>query len=117
MPPGIWPSPPGSRPPSGAHPSHPIYNPAYPDQGLPQPGAPVDPGYGIPETGVPRPSHPIYFPPEAGHPAHPIALPPDLPPALPDPDNRPIDWKTGWTAETGWIVVGIPQVDAPTPST
>jgi hypothetical protein len=61
---------------------------AYPDQGLPKPEAPVDPGYGIP---IERPEHPIYFPlppgapvdPDYGipvdppSPEHPIVLPPD----------------------------------------
>src|SRR4029077_13122961 len=80
---------PGPQPPSGAHPSHPIYYPPYVDAGPPaaQP-----------------------------HPEHPIVLPPDLPPTLPDPDNRPVNWKTAWTPVTGWIVVGIPSGTHPTPS-
>jgi len=72
----------------------------YPDQGLPggQPGGPTYPSQG------------------PGFPTHPIVLPPDLPPEMPDPDNRPIEWKTAWTPQTGWVVVGIPQGPAPTPS-
>src|SRR4029077_8079553 len=54
------------------------------------------------------------------HPEHPIVLPPDLPPEIPPPNGGgspiPIDWKTGWTEETGWIVVGVPTVPHPTPS-
>jgi hypothetical protein len=49
-------------------------------------------------------------------PTPPIVIPPDMPDTLPDPDNRPIEWKTTWTQTTGWIVVGIPQGPAPTPS-
>ena len=40
-----------------------------------------------------------------GFPTHPIALPPDLPPTMPSPDNRPIEWKSGWTQATGVVVV------------
>ena len=69
--------------------------------GFPGQGGPVDPGYGI----------------DSGHrPTHPIVLPPDLPPTLPDPDNRPLEWKTAWTPQTGWVVVGVPTGPAPTPS-
>jgi hypothetical protein len=92
-PPGIWGGPPlypdiggpGPQPPSGAHPSQPIYWPPYPSQG-------------------------------PGFPTNPIVLPPDLPPTMPDPDNRPIEWKTAWTQTTGWVVVGVPSGPAPTPS-
>jgi hypothetical protein len=92
----------------------------------------------------PRPEHPIYFPPDGSkpplgiwgppqmppgywgggmgpgvkpqpHPEHPIVLPPDLPPET--PDGGKIEWKTAWTPQTGWIVVGIPQEPHPTPST
>ena len=82
----------------------------YPDQGLPgpQPGRP--PGiWGGPW----QPPYPSQGP---GFPTHPIVLPPDLPPTLPDPDNRPIDWKTAWTPATGWVVIGVPQGPVPTPS-
>jgi hypothetical protein len=43
-------------------------------------------------------------------------LPPELPGTLPPPDERPIEWKTAWTPQTGWIVVGIPTGPTPTPS-
>jgi hypothetical protein len=76
---------------------------------------------------VPMPVPPIYFPPAdgglppypsqgPGFPTHPIALPPDLPPTMPSPDNRPIEWKSGWTQATGWVVVGVPSGPHPTPS-
>ena len=138
---------PGPQPPPGAHPSHPIYNPAYPDNSLPQPplgiwgGRPpnyVDIGGPGPQ---PRPEHPIYFPPPGQqpplgiwggrppnyvdiggpgpqpHPEHPIVLPPDLPPTT--PEGGMIEWKTAWTPTTGWVVVGIPAEGSlvPTPST
>jgi hypothetical protein len=27
-----------------------------------------------------------------------------------------VEWKSGWSQATGWVVVGIPQVEHPTPS-
>jgi hypothetical protein len=66
------------------------------------------------------PTHPIVIPPEPPVPDH--SLPPFpnhpivLPPTMPDGDNRPVEWKIMWTAETGWILVGIPKVPVPTPS-
>jgi hypothetical protein len=143
-PPGYWggvapphidhtlPVPPGGAPPGywgGVAPptvTHPI-----------APGGPP-PGYwgGV---APPRPSHPIYFPPPGSppplgiwggrppayvdiggpgpqpKPEHPIVLPPNLPPSVPE---GPIDWKTGWTPETGWVIVGVPNegTTVPTPS-
>jgi hypothetical protein len=110
------------------------YRPPYVDAGLPgpQPGGPVgiwggpfQPPY--PSQGPGFPTPPIYFPPEPGQPplhtwgggnvpfpTPPIVIPPDMPTET--PDGRPIEWKTGWTATTGWIVVGIPQGPMPTPS-
>ena len=96
------------------------------------PGAPATPpGYWGPND--PRPSNPIAgmrpdgtFPdgapplviwgPGDPRPTPPIVIPPTLPPTMPEPDNRPIEWKTAWTAETGWVVIGIPQGPVPTPS-
>lgn len=108
-------------------PEHPIYYP------LP-PGAPVDPEYGIPEDGPrpdqglpgpqPHPEHPIVLPPDSGGwlpvfiwgPTDPRPTPPiALPPAGEMPEG-PIDWKCGWTATTGWVVVGIPTGEHVTPS-
>ena len=61
----------------------------------------------------PRPTVPIAEPPWGwGNPAPPITLPPDPIP----PDERPIEWKYAWTAETGWVVFGIPTGPVPTPS-
>ena len=40
---------------------------------------------------------------------------PPLPPTLGEP-ARPVEWKVGWTAATGWIVVGIPTGPTVTPS-
>jgi len=133
QPPGIWPSP--------GHPSHPIApggpppgiwpSPGHPDQGLPGP--------------QPTPTPPIYFPPEGSEPPlgiwgptdprpgtglpgaqpqpeHPIVLPPDLPTEIPpegETPASPIEWKTGWTQETGWVIVGVVKPDNvphPTPS-
>ena len=103
-----------------------------PDQGLPAPEAPVDPGYGIDlGLGYLRPTHPIVLPPpvtpevppvdpiygideDVGYvrPEHPIVLPPTKPPA------SPINWelKTAWTPETGWVVVAVPTDEHVTPS-
>jgi hypothetical protein len=85
-------------------PSHPIYIP--PEGSQPPLGiwGPTDPrpGYGLPG---PQP-----------HPEHPIVLPPDLPPET--PEGGKIEWKTAWTPQTGWIVIGIPAEGTlvPTPS-
>lgn len=98
----------------------------------PAPTPPVDPGYGI-DVGLGwlRPTHPIVLPPpvepttppvdpeygideDIGYvrPEHPIVLPP-TPPGKPA-----INWElhTAWTPVTGWIVVGIPTGNVPTPS-
>jgi len=106
---GVWPTPPGQPP--------------YPDAGLPPfaTNLPVVPPGGAwptpPGGGGGQPPLGIwggpYFPPV---PSHPIVLPPDLPPTMPDPDNRPIEWKTGWTQATGWVIYGVPTGPAPTPS-
>lgn len=112
----------GPMPPGGGSPgvpTHPIY--------LPQP--PVDPGYGYPIGGPPRPTHPIagvppgvpthpiYYPPGSQpHPEHPIALPPDEGTKPPEPVAPPIDWKAVWHPTEGWIVVGVPQFPHPSPS-
>jgi hypothetical protein len=101
-------------------------------------GMAQDPGYGVPLPplgtwgggNVPYPTPPIYFPPEGGaqpplgtwggagepFPTPPIVIPPDLPPTMPDPDNRPVEWKTAWLPTVGWVVVGLPQGPIPTPS-
>jgi hypothetical protein len=101
---------PGPQP----RPEHPIY---FPPEGSQPPlgiwGPPtMPPGYwggGMGPGVKPQPK-----------PEHPIVLPPNLPPEIPPEGETPaipIDWKTGWTAETGWVVVGVPTVPVPTPST
>jgi hypothetical protein len=64
------------------------------------------------------PAHPIVLPPvpplgiwggaPLPHPEHPIVIPP--------PREPLIEWKVGWTPDTGWVVVGVPTVPVPTPS-
>jgi len=123
----------GGPMPGGPYPSHPIApggpppgiwpSPGHPDQGLPPSGVGIwpSPGYpahpispGGPPPGIwPSPGHPSQGP---GFPTAPIVLPPDLPPTMPDPDNRPIEWQTGWTSTSGWVVVGVPTGPTPTPS-
>jgi hypothetical protein len=119
-PPGIWPSP--------GHPAHPIA-PGGPPPGIwPSPGYPSHPiapggpppgfwgGVAPPYVDIGGPGQQPGIWPSPGVPTHPIVLPPDLPPTLPDPDNRPIDWKTVWSPSTGWVVVGVPSGPSPTPS-
>jgi hypothetical protein len=80
-------------------------------------------------------SEPIIPPgiwPSPGHPAHPIApggsepplgfwggvAPPQIwgDPILPAKPPEIIDWHAGWSESTGWVLIGIPNVPAPTPS-
>jgi hypothetical protein len=71
----------------------------HPDQGLPGGGG-QPPGYW---GGTP----PIYID---------IGPPGQQPPEPPDDENK-IEWHTGWSADTGWVTVGIVTPDvAPTPS-
>ena len=133
---------PGGLPGGGGFPGQggPV-DPGYFPPGVGGPGSrPVDPGYGVDVgTGPVRPAHPIYIPPTGsppplGHwgpvdpgygvdvdtgpvrPTHPIVLPPDLPPTT--GEGGKITWKTAWTPQTGWIVIGIPAEGTlvPTPS-
>jgi hypothetical protein len=49
--------------------------------------------------------------PAPGFPAHPIVIPPV------DPERaKLVDWQVVWSATTGWVVIGTPNVPAPTPS-
>jgi hypothetical protein len=111
-PPGIW----GGTPPNYVdiggpgpqpHPEHPIVLP---------------PGTEKPPPGI---WHEIEFPMNpiapGGQPTHPIA--PGGPPLqiwgdpiLPAEPPKIIDWHAGWSESTGWVIVGIPNVPAPTPS-
>jgi hypothetical protein len=77
---------------------------------------------------IEMPTHPIAPggpPPQVwpgpGQPTHPIA--PGGPPLqiwgdpiYPAKPPEIIDWHAAWSPSTGWIVVGIPNVPAPTPS-
>jgi hypothetical protein len=82
------------------------------------------------------PTHPIVLPPGTDKPPPGIWSEPILPPNVPPdgfwggvappqiwgdpikPAEAPdiIDWHAGWSASTGWIVVGVPNVPAPAPS-
>jgi hypothetical protein len=132
---------PGPQPPTGGPPG--IWGPTDPRPTHPIAGVPPGGGGGQP-PGIwgptdPRPTPPIYIPPEGSppplgiwgptdprpgtglpgpqpKPEHPIVLPPNLPPTT--PEGGKIEWKTGWTAQTGWVVIGIPAEGTlvPTPS-
>jgi hypothetical protein len=113
-PPGqIWggagqPYPPGSGQPGSPgwtpHPEHPI-PPGIWHGGMPGGGG----GSGG------QPPHPSQGP---GFPTHPIFIPPNQPPVDPPEDQSKIEWKSGWTADQGWVTVGIvtPEFPHPTPS-
>jgi hypothetical protein len=113
----------------GGKPEHPIVLP--PPEIWPSPGHPahpIAPGGG--------PTHPIVIPPDAvepGVPSHPIVIPPPplgiwggsnepfpTPPIFLPPDSpereKLIEWHIGWSENTGWVVVGTPNVPAPAPS-
>jgi hypothetical protein len=117
-------------------PTHPIYLPVYPMHPIV-----IPPGWlggGKPEHPIvlppPLPEHPIVIPPDAvspGVPAHPIVIPPPplgiwgganepfpTPPIFLPPGERPklIEWTIGWSEDTGWVLVGVPNVPVPTPS-
>jgi hypothetical protein len=119
-------------------PAHPIYIPVYPMHPIV-----IPPGWlggGKPEHPIvlppPLPEHPIVIPPDAvapGVPAHPIVIPPPLlgmwgganepfptppiflPPMAPGERPKLIEWVIGWSEDTGWVVVGVPNVPVPTP--
>lgn len=80
-----------------------------PGGNFPGGGGGSPPGYWGPND--PRPSNPIAEPPW-GWGGTPPAI--DLPPEV--PDIGPVEWKTAWTATTGWVVIGIPTGNVPTPS-
>jgi hypothetical protein len=126
-------------------PTHPIYIPVYPAHPIVIPpgslggGKPTHPIYlppGIWGPTDPFPTHPIVIPPDAvepGVPSHPIVIPPPplgiwggsnqpfpTPPIFLPPDSpereKLIEWHVGWSDNTGWVVVGVPNVPVPTPS-
>jgi hypothetical protein len=134
------PTPPIYYPPPNPSPPYPSFGPGfptnpiapggqppYPSQGPGFPTHPIAPGGGWPPphqppggppgywggAPLPTPTPPIYFPPPEVKP--PIHIPPDLPEEI--PDLGPVDWKVGWTAQTGWVVVGVPNNPVVTPST
>ena len=94
---------PGAPPGSPGSPSHPIYLPVYPDQGLPggQGGRPSQPIYhpGHPDHGLPPyPSHPIApGGPSGGYPSQPIYHPGHPDHGLPAFPSHPIELPPGGT--------------------
>jgi hypothetical protein len=126
------PFPGGGQPP---HPSHPIYNPGGPPGSSPPGywGGGMGPGVKPQPPAGAHPELPIYIPAPPTSPpgsppiavqlpvfpwtpSHPIELPPDVaPPEIPGAGK--VEWKTAWTPQTGWVVVGIPTDPHPTPST
>lgn len=109
----------------------------YPDAGFPAPQPPplgIWGGGGVgnyPDAGFPgpQPGGPIgiwggpYFPPviwDPARPTNPIVNPgdPNNPAAgQPGGERTPkVEWKTAWSPQTGWIVVGIPTGEHVTPS-
>ena len=120
-PPGIWGggNVPMPNPPIANVPGAPGYQP--PGQGERPPGT-----WG--GAGEPFPTPPIVIPPQnPGEPPLVIWGPNDPRPTppinLPGGGNPPpggdrvqlIEWKVGWTQETGWVVVGVPQLPHPAP--
>lgn len=85
--------------------------------GLAPGGGPIIP----PPTDEKPPRPPLGIWPGPGplpHPEHPIVIPPDEGTKPPDPVQPPIDWKAIWAGpEHGWVVVGVPNLPHPTPST
>ena len=49
-------------------------------------------------------------------PTNPIELPGMGNPPVGGERVKLVEWKTAWTEETGWVVIGVPQVPMPTPS-
>lgn len=93
----------------GYHPAHPIPPNIWPDPIPKPPGSP--PGFWGPLPGFPTP--PIQFPPGwVG------GVPPGGGGGGDKPPQGPLfDWKIAWSPDTGWIVVGVPNVPHPVPST
>lgn len=113
-------------------PTHPIApggQPPYPSQGPGFPTHPISPGG--------QPPHPSQGP---GFPTHPISPgggggggeqppgfwggtppiyidigPPGQQPEPPEDESK-IEWHTGWSAEKGWVTVGIVTPEGPTPT-
>lgn len=99
---GIWPSP--------GYPAHPIAPGGRPpgiwgggNQPFPTPPIVIPPG-GLPPG--------FWGGSGEGFPTHPIA-----PGGEGEGGEPKIEWKTAWSPTTGWIVVGIPNVDHAAPAT
>jgi hypothetical protein len=95
----------------GGGPVMPPWWPGHPEHPIPPTVWPTPPTGGSPL--------PPWWP---GHPEHPIPpvvwpTPPIQPPGGGTPPQGPqIEWKVAWSPTTGWIVVGIPSGEHPTPS-
>lgn len=116
----------------GVHPEHPIApggSPPYPAH--PGPILPPDRPPGIwGGSNEPFPTPPIVIPPDKpnlpplliwGGGNQPFPTPPIQLPGQPAPPEggapvKLVEWRTAWTQNTGWIVVGIPQVPHPAPA-
>lgn len=105
---GIWPGP-GPLPGVG----HPIAPGGQPPSVWPSPGHPAHPIVLPPDLPTVPPSTVWPNPPEgvAPMPEHPIYYPKPEPPA-----GTVIDWKVIWLPETGWALIGVPNVPHPVPS-
>jgi len=98
-------------------PSHPIVLPE-PPLGIwgPTDPRPTPPIFLPPNTLPGVPSHPIYIPPPSpGVPTHPIVIPP---PGSPDKPEVLENWdvKAYWTPTTGWGIAIVPAGDQPVPT-
>jgi hypothetical protein len=100
--------------------------PAYVDIGLPGPQPPGGPPPWVshPIVPTPWPEPPVIgggVPPSIWgganqpFPTPPIVLPIAPGGALPEPGTL-VEWKAGWSPQTGWVVVGLPQMPVPTPA-
>lgn len=75
-------------------------------------------------AGEPMPTPPIHIPPTTlpdlptgiWGPNDPRPTPPIYLPEPKPPSGSLIDWKAVWSPDTGWIVVGTPNVPHPAPS-
>jgi hypothetical protein len=124
----------GGAPGYPAHPWVPPWGPAHPIAPGGQPpgfwGGVAPPWVDTTPPGPqPGPSHP-WIPPRPGQgqppgiwgganepfPTPPIFIPPNAPPVDPPTDESKVVWKSGWTADKGWITVGIFQPEAPIPT-
>jgi hypothetical protein len=101
----------GPMPPGQGGSGQPPWYPGHPEHPIPPSIWPQPPGGGggQPPWWPGHPEHPI--PPQVG--GGPILPPTEKPP---EPIQPPVEWKAVWHPEQGWIVVGIPNFEHPTPS-